>query len=106
MKTIKSNEWIEVLNNQGAVGNLVLSDESKEIVHLSLTKSAIIPLHALPVDVTFFILEGTPIFVYEEKEERFEANDTVFCPANKQRSWKNLSETTSKILVIKSKVEK
>lgn len=106
MKHIQPDEWKEVLNNEGSVGNLVMTDNKLEIVHLSLEKGAEIPLHALPIDVYFFVIEGTPSFLTDENETQCKENDVVFCPANKMRSWKNNDNKTSKILVTKSVAEK
>ena len=103
MKIVKQNDWVEVLNNGGSVGNLILSETHFEIVHLQLEPGSVIPLHALPVDVSFFVLEGTPTFVTDEEEIAAGVNESIFCEANKNRSWKNNSDATAKVIVIKAK---
>ncbi len=96
------SEWVEVLNNQGSIGNLITRNEKFELVHLSLDNKSVIPLHALPMDVTFFFLEGNPIFNFEGTEKEFIKGDTIFCPENKMRSWINKKDQIAKLLVIKT----
>lgn len=103
MKFISNSDWKEVLNNNGALGNFITSDDKIEIVHLTLKKDAEIPLHSLPIDVTFFVLEGKPTFVTDSDRNDFNPNDTIICKANQQRSWINKNVREAKILVIKTK---
>lgn len=104
MKIIKPAEWTEVLNNNGSIGNMILSDSKVEMVQLLLEKNSEIPLHALPIDVYFYVIQGQPALLTEEGEIDFDQDQTVFCPANKMRGWKNNNDLTVKIVVIKSKV--
>jgi len=103
MNYVKQNEWTEVLNSSGAKGNLILTDKNIEMVHLFLEPGAEIGLHALPVDVYFFVIKGNPSFITEEKLTKCCKNDVIFIPAEKMRSWKNSGKVKSEILVTKKK---
>ena len=82
-------------------GRKMYTGEKVEIVHLSLKPNEEIALHANPLDVVFFILEGSGTVFFEGESATVEANSAVFIEKDKQRGMKNSSEALFRVLVIK-----
>lgn len=82
-------------------GRKMFTNEKVELVHLALKPGDEIAMHANPVDVIFFILEGNGTIVFEDDSINVEPNSSVFIEKDKQRGMRNSSEATFRVLVCK-----
>jgi mannose-6-phosphate isomerase-like protein (cupin superfamily) len=82
-------------------GHKMYSGDKVEIVHLSLKPGEEISLHANPIDVVFFILEGSGTIFFEGESFNVSANNSIYIEKDKQRGMRNSSEDIFRVLVIK-----
>jgi mannose-6-phosphate isomerase-like protein (cupin superfamily) len=76
--------------------------ETAQVVHIELKPDESLKPHKTPVDVFFYILEGTPdIFIGDEKQT-VEKDSLVESPKNITHYFSNNSENTVRVLVVKA----
>lgn len=83
-------------------GRKMFTNEKVELVHLTLKPNEAIDLHANPVDVVFFILEGAGTVYFEELAFPVEANSSVYIEKDKQRGMRNTGIKDFRVLVVKA----
>jgi mannose-6-phosphate isomerase-like protein (cupin superfamily) len=82
-------------------GRKMYTGEKVEVVHLSLKPGEEIALHANPIDVVFFILEGNGTILFEGESFNVAANSAIYIEKDKQRGMRNSGEEVFRVLVIK-----
>lgn len=92
----------EVLNTAFAKGYKLAEANQSELVHLTIHPEGLIPAHALPIHVTFFVIIGKGQLAIDNKTVLVEAGDVIEVFPNKQREWKNSGKNDLVLLVIKS----
>lgn len=97
---------IQNLNNAPKVpidleAHILHSGKSIELVHLLLKPGEILAEHKNPVDVIFFVIEGSGILTINGKPTNLKAADTLKVTQEIDRGWENNSDKDLKILVIK-----
>lgn len=102
IQKITPSDWNLIYNTTSASG-LIITENFVNMVKLNIQPHSVIDEHSLPVDVIFFILNGTGKIKIDEVTFSVKTNDTVSCPSNKMRSWQNDNDSVLEILVIKNK---
>ncbi|MBP7497536.1 MAG: cupin domain-containing protein [Bacteroidales bacterium] len=102
MKVINIEELNLMPNPHNVEARKVYENEYLEVVHLTLKPGEQLAKHHLPVNVFFFVLEGSGIIEMENKEQRVSKNMLIEGPANIDRGWKNDTDKLLKILVVKA----
>lgn len=69
-------------NIRGVSSRMVVDLESTTIKQLILNPGDKIPEHIVPVDVTFFVLEGEGIIYVADKAYDVKPHSIVLCPKN------------------------
>jgi len=82
-------------------GRKMFTNEKVELVHLALKPNEEITLHANPLDVIFFILEGEGEILFENEKVKVSPNTSIYIEKDKQRGMKNSSECLFRVLVLK-----
>jgi mannose-6-phosphate isomerase-like protein (cupin superfamily) len=82
-------------------GKILYSGSRNEIIHLSLSPGEKIPLHDNPVDVIFYILEGSAVLMLESKEVILNRDSCLLLEKGILRGWHNRSDIYTRLLVIK-----
>src|SRR5690554_2713820 len=78
------------------------SKETAQAVHIELQPGESLKPHKTPVDVFFYVLEGTPdVFIGEDKQ-RVEQDSLVESPQNITHYFANNTETKVRVLVVKA----
>ncbi len=72
-----------------------------QVIHMSLSPDEVIPLHTTPVDVFFYILEGTGEVQIGEEKKFVDTEVLVESPANIPHGVKNTGKYTLRFLVVK-----
>jgi len=72
-----------------------------QVIHMSLPPNEAIPLHTTPVDVFFYILEGSGEVHIGEEKTLVDAEVLVESPANIPHGVKNAGKDTLRFLVVK-----
>jgi quercetin dioxygenase-like cupin family protein len=90
------------INIRGIHAKTLVHHDHATIKNLILKKGESIPNHQVPVDVTFFILQGQGIINIADQSYQVKANDIVICPPNTMMSVKANDDTTLSFLNIKT----
>ncbi len=81
---------------------MLYDNESAQAVHMQLNPGESLKPHITPVDVFFFVIEGTPDVLIGEDKKRIETNSLVESPKDIVHCIYNNTETTVRILVVKA----
>lgn len=76
--------------------------DSAQAMHITLQPGEALKPHITPVDVFFFVLEGTPEILVGKKKMLVEANSLVESPKDIVHCLYNNSEQVARILVVKA----
>lgn len=90
------------LNAHGVDARKLFAGEHLQIIHLELKPGDVIPLHAMDLDVMFFVIEGEGTFLRGEETITLKAGSLVHSPQGIGKGWKNLSDNNFRILAIKT----
>lgn len=70
-------------------------------VQLTFEAGAVLPLHTTPVDVLFYVIEGTGIVTIGEEKQECQVGTYIESPKDIPHGWENQSDGIFKVLVIK-----
>ena len=76
--------------------------DSAQAMHITLQPDEALKPHITPVDVFFFVLEGTPEILVGKKKMLVETNSLVESPKDIVHCLYNNSEQVARILVVKA----
>ncbi len=82
-------------------GRKLFTSENLEIIHLTLQPGEGMEPHSQPMDVVFFVLEGTGTLNVANDSLEATANTTIYVKSGTQRSWANSGSDPLLILVNK-----
>ena len=102
MKHVNMNDILPVLNKYNVSAKTLVDHDNATIKNLFLSKGQAIPDHKVPMDVTFFILEGTGSITIGGETVKVRALDCVLCPPNTFMSVKADDDSTLSFLNIKT----
>lgn len=91
----------EVLSIPLAKGYSLATTGNKELVELHLSPNGEVPAHALPINVTFYVITGQGRLTVDDKIFNATKGDVLSVNAMQQRSWLNNGVTELLLLVIK-----
>ena len=80
----------------------VYNKPSAQVVVMILQPGESLNPHKTPVDVFFYVLEGTGIVLIGDEEKEVEKDCVIHSPANIIHSWRNESNDLLRILVAKT----
>lgn len=78
------------------------NDASAQVMHITLKPAETLKPHKTPVDVVFYILEGTPTIHIGDESTVFEKDTLIESPANIVHYISNEGSTVTRILVTKA----
>lgn len=78
------------------------NDPSAQIMHITLKPGESLKPHKTPVDVVFYILEGTPVVHIGEESKFLEKDTLIESPADTVHFISNESPDKIRVLVIKA----
>ena len=90
------------INIRGIKAKTMVDHKNATIKNLMLGKGESIPNHQVPVDVTFFILEGQGQLSIGETTYQIKANDILTCPPNTIMSVKADDKSSLSFINIKT----
>lgn len=76
--------------------------DNAQAMHITLQPGEALKPHITPVDVFFFVLEGTPDILVGEMKQTIEPNTLVESPKDIVHCLYNNSENPARILVVKA----
>lgn len=102
MKIVKVSETVIKATPHKVDARELYDNESAQTIHISLQPGESLKPHKTPVDVFFYVLEGTPdVFIGDEKQT-VEADSLVESPKNITHYFSNNSDSLVRVLVVKA----
>ncbi|HPS29202.1 MAG TPA: cupin domain-containing protein [bacterium] len=105
---------MEIIRNTGDREELLpgvfktpkLKTGALEVIELEFNPGSSLRPHDMPCKVAFFVIEGSGTLTYGDRVEVINTGEMVHLKPGTERHWRNRSDKTLKILVIKSLGEK
>lgn len=76
--------------------------ENAQVMHMVLQPGQSLKPHITPVDVFFYVLEGSPEFLVGDEKETVEKDNLIESPKNVVHCISNQSGSVARILVVKA----
>lgn len=102
MKTLIINEIPTTPNPHGVETRKFQETEHVQAVHITLKPGEKLKKHITPVDVFFYVLEGTGIVEIGDEKKEVTKDTFIDSPAKIAHCWYNESSEILKVLVIKT----
>ena len=81
---------------------MLYDKDSAQAVHIRLSPGESLKPHITPVDVFFFVIEGTPDVLVGEEKRKVDVNSLVESPKDIVHCIYNNSDTVVRVLVVKA----
>jgi quercetin dioxygenase-like cupin family protein len=81
---------------------MLYDKDSAQAVHIRLNPGESLKPHITPVDVFFFVIEGTPDVLVGEEKRKVEVNSLVESPKDIVHCIYNNSDAVVRVLVVKA----
>ena len=101
MKTVNAKSAPAMKNPHGVRASKLYDNDHAVVVHLTLEPGQSLKRHATPVDVFFYILEGTGVVEVGDERREVEQDTLIDSPAGIPHCWHNESGGTLRVLVAK-----
>lgn len=101
---MNSRLWINekpVLDTGGMLGAKIYSAPEGEVVHIRFEPGAHLKAHKTPVNVVFYVVEGTATIQIGEESQDFATDTLIESPKDIPHAITNNGSGTLRILVIK-----
>lgn len=90
-----------ILDKDGIIGNRLYNEPEGQIVHISFEPGAHLKSHITPVNVAFYVIEGTATLTIGDETADFPTDSLVHSPKDIPHAVTNNGTGTLRILVIK-----
>ncbi len=101
MKTIHVKDAEQSKNPHGVKASKLYDTENAQVVHIALEPGESLIKHITPVDVFFYVLEGTGVVEIGEEKKTVERDVLIDSPAKIPHCWYNESDSVLRFLVVK-----
>jgi len=106
IKTIKVFDEPEVQNPHGISARRLHDSEHGQVMHILLKPGERIPKHATPMDIVFFVLEGSGIVEIGNEQVIVSQDTLIEGPANAPHGLVNNESGIFRVLVIRRPMPK
>ena len=101
MKTISWRDAPVTPNPHGVDARKIYDTENAQVVHITLKPGESLKRHVTPVDVVFYVLEGSGTVEIGEEQKEVGPDTLIDSPARIPHCWYNRGQETLRFLVIK-----
>lgn len=101
MKVVNAIEADGMQTPHGVKVARIYDTEHAQAVHITLEPGESLKRHITPVDVFFYVLEGTGVVEIGEERREVARDMLVESPKDIPHSWANESENVFRVLVVK-----
>ncbi|MFW6107973.1 MAG: cupin domain-containing protein [bacterium] len=101
MKIVDVNTVPSMKNPHGVDARKLYDNEHAMVVHLAIEPGEALKPHITPVDVFFYVLEGTGVVEIGDERQEVGPDTLIDSPARIPHCWYNEGDETLRILVAK-----
>jgi mannose-6-phosphate isomerase-like protein (cupin superfamily) len=101
MKIIRVDDVESMKNPHGIDARKLYDSEHAQAVEIKLEAGEKLMKHITPVDVFFYVLEGTGVIEIGDERETVGPNTIIDSPAKIPHCWYNESDSVLRVLVVK-----
>ena len=102
MKKVKISDLPKTDNPHGIEAKRVHENEHVQAVHITLKSGEKLIKHTTPVDVFFYVLEGTGTVEIGDEKQTVTKDTLIDSPAYIPHGWQNDSDSILRFLVVKT----
>ncbi len=102
MQMIKALEQPIVANPHDIEARKLHDTEHAQVMHLTLKPGQSLKKHITPVDVFFYVLEGTGVVEIGQESRSAGPNTLIESPARTPHCWHNRGDAALRVLVVKT----
>lgn len=102
MKTLRVTDAQNIKTPHGVKACKLYDTVDAQAIHLTLEPGEALIRHITPVDVFFYVLEGTGIVEIGDEKMEVSKDTLVESPKDILHCWYNESESTLRVLVVKA----
>ena len=101
MRTIKAAEAAVLENPHKVKVSKLYDSEHAQAMHITLEPGESLKRHITPVDVFFYVIEGTGVVEIGEERQEVGSDTLIDSPAKIPHCWYNESDKVFRVLVVK-----
>lgn len=101
MKIIEAKKADLLENPHGVKVSKLYDTEHAQVIHITLEPGEALKKHITPVDVFFYVIEGTGVIEIGEEKKQVGQDSLIDSPAKIPHCWYNRSDKVLRILVVK-----
>ncbi len=102
MNIIKIDEVVGVVNKRGVITKELIDIEEVRVINIALEPGDEVPEHKVPVEVFFYILEGSGTIKIGDESAVVVEKDIITCPPNTTMALKADQSTKFSFLNVKT----
>lgn len=102
MQIVNIKDGKSVQNPHGVDARKLFDGEHSQVICIKLNPGESLIKHTTPVDVFFFVLEGSGTVIIGEEKEVVEKDTFIESPANIPHAWENNGNDLLRFLVVKT----
>lgn len=102
MKIVNAVDAEGIPTPHGVKVSRIYDTEYAQAVHITLQPGEFLKRHITPVDVFFYVLEGTGVVEIGGERQEVSRDNLVESPKDIPHSWSNESESAFRVLVVKA----
>ena len=102
MKTINYLDTAAVQNPHGIEAKKIHENDHVQTVHITLKPGEKLTKHSTPVDVFFYVLEGSGTVEIGDETKEVAKDTLIDSPANIPHGWANNTNSILRFLVVKT----
>jgi len=101
LKITEVKNTVRGQNPHGVESKIMYDTENATVTHLTLHPGEQLKRHITPVDVFFYVLEGTGIVEIGNEQKQVSSDTLIDSPKNIPHCWYNKSDKILRFLVVK-----
>ena len=101
METVDAKAAPTMDNPHGVKASILYNTENAQAVHITLKPGEALKRHKTPVDVFFYVLEGTGVVEIGDEKKEVGKDTLIDSPAKIPHCWYNENQSVLRVLVVK-----
>lgn len=102
MNIVRPGDGTEALRNDSVSAEKLLVKDEVETVHLEIAPGCSLPVHTTPVEVFFYVLEGSGEIEIGDERQPVETDTLVESPKGIRHGLHNTGKGPFRVLVVKT----